>query len=294
MNDKSSDKLSHDALIDRVGFLMDRRRYDQARTELREGLGRFPDSPSLIYFSAFIDWIDDRLEPAHESVQQLLRLAPEHYGGRVLLGQLLAERKDLGGAEEVWIALIKNNPEDPELYAHYGELMLNVLDIDKAQRLAQEGLRYDPESEHCLYVAAMARLVDGQGIGDNEDLATLIARHPEHLRAGTTLVIALQERGRRREALRVSQELLRAQPDNPQLLENVKILKAATHWSMLPLYPIHRWGWPAVFALWAIFALGLPRIAPGLPPGIVLGITIFWVVYVIYSWVWPPLLRKRI
>ena len=294
MSGKPSDKLSHEALVERVGFLLDRRRYDQARTELRAGLGSHPDSPTLVYYSAFIDWIEDRLEPAHESLKQLLRLAPGHYGGRVLLGQLLAEQKDLGGSEEVWISLIKDRPEDPDLYAHYGELMLGTLNLDKAQRLVREGLRHDPENEHCLYVAALANLVDGQGLGENEDLATLVARHPERLRAGTTLVIALQASGRRKEALHVSQELLRAQPDNAQLLENVRILKAATHWSMLPLYPIQRWGWPAVFALWAVFALGLPRIAPGLPPGVVSGITIFWVVYAIYSWVWPPFLQKRI
>ena len=155
-------------------------------------------------------------------------------------------------------------------------------------------MRFDPENEHCLYVVATARLIDGQGLGENEDLATLVAQHPERLRAGLTLVMALQERGRRKEALLVSQELLRAQPDNPQLLENVKILKAATHWSMLPLYPIQRWGWPAVFVLWAVFALGLPRIAPGLPPDVTLGITILWIAYAIYSWVWPPFLQKRI
>lgn len=294
MSDKPTDSLSHEALVGRVGMLLDRQRYRQARTAVGEGLASHPDSPMLLYYSAFLDWVEDRLEPAHATLQQLLRLDPEHYGGRMLLGQLLAERKDLAGAEQVWIALIRDYPEDPGLYAHYGDLMLSVLELDKALRLAQEGLRHEPEHEHCLFVSAMARLVDGKRLGDNVDLATLIARHPERLRAGTALVVALEDGGRTREALHVSQELLRAQPDHPQLLANVRGLKAATHWSMLPLYPIQRWGWPAVFAMWAVFAFGLPRIAPGLPPGVVIGITIAWVVYAIYSWVWPPLLRRWI
>lgn len=294
MNDAPGKASSLDAIVQRVDQLLDRRRYDQARSMLGEGLASYPDSEALLYYSAFVDWAEDRLDPAQQTLQRLLQIEPEHYGGRILLGRLLAERKDLAGAEQVWIALIKDYPEDPELYASYGELMLGVLEVDKARRLAQEGLRHDPEHEHGLYVAAMAQLVDGKGLGVNQDLATLIARHPEHLRAGSTLVIALQEAGRSKEALAVSQELLRAQPDNPQLLENVKILKAATHWSMLPLYPIRRWGWPAVFALWAIFALGLPRIAPGLPPGVARSITLLWIAYAIYSWVWPPILQRRI
>jgi hypothetical protein len=172
--------------------------------------------------------------------------------------------------------------------------MLQSLNFDKALRLAEEGLRHEPEDNHCLYVAAIARLIDGKGLGDNQPLATLITNHPEHLRAGTSLVMALESAGRRRDALRVSQELLRSRPDNSQLLENVRILKAATHWSMLPLYPIQRWGWPAVFGIWALFAFGLPAIAPNLPPGVRLGVTCLVLAYVVYSWVWPPLLRKWI
>lgn len=294
MSEKREKALSHQAIVDRVGFLLDRQRYDQACTVLGEGLANYPDSPMLLYYSSFVDWVQNRLEAAQSTLQRLLQLAPEHYGGRILLGRLLAERQDHAGAERVWIALLRDYPEDPDLYANYGDLMLVALHLDKALRLAQEGLRHEPEHEHCLYVAAMARLVDGQRLGKNADLATLIARHPEHVRTGTTLVIALQEQGRAKEALLVSQELLRAQPNDPQLLANVKILKAATHWSMLPLYPIQRWGWPAVFAMWAIFAFGLPRVAPGLPPGVVRGITIFWIVYAIYSWVWPSFLRKRV
>jgi len=294
MNDGSPIALTHDALVERIQFLMERQRYDQARKMVGEGLANHPESQALLYYSAFLEWVDDRLDPALATTRQLLNIDPDHYGGRILLGRLLTEKKDLAGAEQVWIALLKEYPEDPDLYANYGDLMLAVLDVDKARRLAEEGLRHEPEHEHCLYVAAMARLIDGHGMGNNEQLATLVSRHPEHVRTDTTLAIALQEKGRTRDALHVSQQLLRAQPDNSGLLENVRILKAATHWSMLPLYPIQRWGWPAVFGLWAVFAFGLPRIAPGLPPGVVLSIQGLWILYVIYSWVWPSLLRKMI
>jgi tetratricopeptide (TPR) repeat protein len=294
MSDDATRALSLPALVERAHFLIDRQRFSQARAILREGLAANPDSGQLLYLSAFVDWAEDKLDDAQKTLQQLFAIEPEHYGGRVLLARLLRERKDFPGAEQLWIALLKEHPEEPDLYAGYGELMLEALEVDKGRRLAEEGLRHEPEHEHCLYVVAMARLIDGQGLGRNEQLATLMSRHPEHIRAGTTLVVALQEGGRTREALRISQALLRAQPDHPLLLENVKALKLATHWSLLPLYPIHRWGWPAVFALWAVFAFGLPRVAPGLPPGVVSGITIFWIAYVVYSWVWPPILRKLI
>jgi tetratricopeptide (TPR) repeat protein len=294
MSDGTDTPLSHGSLVARVHGLIDRQRFEQARTMLGEGLAQYPTSAELLYLSAFVDWAQDRLDAAEKTLQSLLGLDPDHQGGRVLLARLLAERKKPGEAEALWIALLRESPEDPDLYAGYGELMLQSLHIDKALRLAEEGLRHEPEHNHCLYVAAMARLIDGKGLGENQPLATLVARHPEHLRAGTTLVIALESSGRPREALRVSQELLRSAPDNPQLLENVRILKASTHWTMLPLYPIQRWGWPAVFGLWALFAFGVPAIAPGLPPGVRTAVTVFWLAYVAYSWIWPPLLRKWI
>lgn len=294
MSDETGEALSHAALVTRVHWLIDRQRFEQARSLLGEGLASFPSSAELLYLSAFVDWAQDRLEPAEEALHSLLGLSPAHFGGRVLLARLLAERKKPGEAEELWIALLRESPEEPILYGGYGELMLQSLNFDKALRLAEEGLRHEPENNHCLYVAAVARLIDGKGLGENQPLATLVASHPEHLRAGTTLVVALQSAGRQHEALRISQELLRSQPDSPQLLENVRILKAATHWSMLPLYPIQRWGWSAVLGLWVVFAFGLPALAPGLPPGVRLGITYFWLAYVVYSWVWPRLLRKWI
>lgn len=294
MTDDSSKALSHGTLVAQVHGLIDRQRFDQARARLGEGLTQYPASLELLYLGAFVDWAQDRLDSAEKTLQALLATDPAHYGGRILLARLLAERKRFAESESLWITLIRESPEDPELYASYGELMLQSLNFDKARRLAEEGLRHEPEDDHCLYVAAMARLIDGKGLGENQPLTTLMRSHPEHLRAGTTLVMALESAGRRREALRVSQELLRSQPGNAQLLENVRILKAATHWSMLPLYPIQRWGWPGVFGLWALFAFGLPAIAPGMPPGARLAITFFWIAYVVYSWAWPPLLRKWI
>jgi len=294
MTNDASGALTHDALVERVQLLVERQKFRPARAALAEGLRHHPESQPLLYFSAYVDWVEDQLDAAQRSLKQLLGLDPSHYGGRVLLGRLLAERKDVAGAEQTWIALLRDYPEEADLYAEYGALMMRTMHLDKARRLAEEGLRHEPEHEHCLYIVAMVELIDGRGMGENENLVRLIARHPERLRTGLALVIALQDRGRSREALRVSQQLLRSQPDSPELLENVRALKAESHWSMLPLYPIRRWGWPAAIGLWFAFAFGLPLIAPGLPRGAINVVTIVWVVYAIYSWVWPPLLRKII
>lgn len=286
--------LSLTALVGRAESLIDRQRYSQAKLLLGEGLKSHPDDPSLLYLSAFVDWVEDRLDDADATLERLLQVSPENYGGRILLGRLLAERKNLSGAEQVWIDLLRSYPEEPDLYAEYGDLMLRTMHMDKAQQLAAEGLRHDPEHEGCLFVAAMSAMIDGRAIGENKDLADLLGHHPERLRSGLSLVVALSDRGDNRAALRVAQQLLRSKPNSPELLANVRLLKAATHWSMLPLYPIQRWGWPAAIAIWLLFAFGLPMIASGIPRSTLNSILVIWLLYVVYSWVWPPILRRII
>lgn len=276
----------------RIELLVSLKRFSQARLELAEGLRAYPENLRLLYLSAFVDWAEDRNDDARVTVGQLLGLNPEDYGGRTLLGHLQEESKQLAEAEKTWIGLLRDYPEEPDLYAHYADLMLRTFNVDKARQLTSHGLRLEPEHSHCLFVAATCDLIDGRFGGESENLMALVRHHPEHVRTGIALVLALEDRGETRAARRVSQELLRAQPENPQLLALAQHFGQQTHWSMLPLYPIQRWGWSAAIGLWAVIAFGLPLLAPGLPKGVTSTIVIVWLVYVVYSWVWPPIFRR--
>ena len=46
-------------------------------------------------------------------------------------------------------------PESADLYGRYSRLMLRTLHLDKAEQLAREGLRYDPENDECLLASAL-------------------------------------------------------------------------------------------------------------------------------------------
>jgi len=280
------------AVVARIEGLLERRRHSEARSAVAQALQTYPDDATILYFSGFIDWIEDRLREARATVDRLLELNPEHYGGRVLLAHLDTEAKRPAEAERTWIALLRDYPEDSDLYAEYAGLMLAALNVDKARRLATEGLRFEPEHAHCLSIIAICDLIDGHDVDVDRTLGELARAHPEHLRTGLTLVTELQERGNSREALRVAQGLLRAQPDSESLVGLVRELRASTHWSMRPLYPIQRWGWKAAIGLWVVVAFGLPRLAPGLPDGVVLTLALTWLAYVVYSWVWPAIIRR--
>ncbi len=294
MTEPQPPEFEHQVLVERVYELVARDRCDAARRLVVEGLRSNPDSPPLLYYSAYIDWRQDRNAEAAETLGKLLALEPEDYLGRKLLARLQEEQGRLADAELTWIALLRAFPEDADLYFGYGRLMLNTLHIDKARRLVAEGLRRDPHDHEGLFLAGLCDFVDGRRLDTTEHLTTLVRLYPDSMQTGLALVAALQQRGRHREALRVAQQLLRSRPDSAALLELVRSLKITTHWSMLPLYPVQRWGWPFAIGTWFVIAFGLPVVAKGLPSQVALAISVAWFAYCVYSWVWPRVLPRLI
>jgi hypothetical protein len=92
VTDREPDVTDHYALVRRVELLLERRRFDQARPMIGEGLRANPDSVELLYFSAFIDWVHDRNDDAQATVGRILSLDPENYAARILRGQILQPR----------------------------------------------------------------------------------------------------------------------------------------------------------------------------------------------------------
>lgn len=293
MNDSAGAKPL-EAIIHEAEALIERRRHAQARLVVGRGLETSPDNATLLYFGAIIDHAEGNIEAAERSVRDALRTAPEHYGARRLLAWLREESKDFGEAELLWIGLLRDYPEDAESFAGYAQLILNALDLEKAEQLAREGLRHEPEHAGCLFVLTMASLAIGRrGAGaDAESLARLLRAHPDSNNASIALIVALSDRGDNAAALRVARQLLRAQPDSPQLLELVKALRRTSHWSMLPLYPMQRWGWTGAIVLTVGGIAMINMLSPRLPPPWGDVLRIGWIGYVIYSWVWPPLLNR--
>lgn len=294
MTDRQPPEVEHQVLLDRVYELVARHRYDSARRQVVEGLRSNPDSPPLLYYSAYIDWCQDRNVEAAETLRKLLALEPENYLGRKLLARLQDEQGRQADAELTWIGLLREYPEDASLYFGYGRLMLNALKIDKARRLVAEGLRRHPEDNEGLFLAGLCDFVDGRRLDTTDHLTNLVRYYPDSVHTGLALIVALQQRGRNRDALRIAQQLLRSRPDSPELLEVTRRLKVDTHWSMLPLYPLQRWGWPFAIGSWIFIAFGLRVLAKGLPSQVTGAIVVAWLAYCVYSWVWPRVLPRII
>ena len=99
---------------------------------------------------------------------------------------MLVERGEYADAELLLIGLLREYPESAELYGRYSRLMLRALHLEKAEQLAREGLRYDPEDNECLMAAALCETARG-GARPNAGLQKLLVAHPESMMSGLVI-----------------------------------------------------------------------------------------------------------
>jgi predicted Zn-dependent protease len=287
VNDQPSNAAHY---AEQAFWFIERRRLHEARRVIQEGLAQHPQDPDLLFHGAQVDWIDNKNAEAEATARQVLVSNPHHAPARQLLASLLVEKGELADAELLLVSLLRDYPEAADLYGRYARLMLRTLHLEKAEKLAQEGLRYDPEDRECLLALALCETARNGG-GSNQGLEKLLAAHPESQSAVHALVVALVNAGRIDEAHRVAQGAMRADPANENLVELVRELRIQNHWSMKPLWPLQKWGWGASIGLY-IGAFVTFRVLEKTAPDLAFPAAMVWISYAIYSWVWPSLIRK--
>lgn len=277
-------------IASRADELLARNRTSLARGLLGPALEQHPDHPDLLYQLARADLMDQK-PGVPEALHQLLRIDPGHRGGRLQMFYVELAANRLREAEEIVLKLLQEAPQQPVYYAAYSRLMLRALDFRKADRLANEALRFGPTHDYCLQTKILCDLAAGRRSQDSAAFTRLLVEHPDDSRTLRLVVVALVHAKRMREALRLSQELLRAHPNDQSLLKLVVTLKQSVHWTLLPLWPMRKFGWAGSAGLWMIVVVSLSSLRSRAPEWAG-PFAYFWIGFVIYSWVWPRVLRQ--
>jgi tetratricopeptide (TPR) repeat protein len=284
----------HDTALAQLRALLDRRRFASARDVLAKALPKYPDSPSLLQYAAWIDWMEDHLDEALATIQRILEIEPDSFEARFLLARIRMEQEQYVEAERLVIALLKDYPEEPVLYAFYARIMLQTFNVEKAERLAAEALRRDPDHADALNVHVLCGFINSPGSEQRERLHKLLQEHPDQTESIIRLVQLLIDEGKSREAYQLARELVRLHPDNESIVEMATALRLSSHWSLLPLWPMQKWGWAGSIGIWlAVAALLRSDILVETPlEAYQAAIAFAFIGYVVYSWVWPPILKR--
>lgn len=282
---------SPQSLARQISALIERDRLDMARNMAAQALRQHPNHPELLYQAARVEVLDDQNSQALDLLTTLLAFHPRHEGGRYLLFYIEKESGHLPEAEELVLGLLRDFPQDPDYYASYARLMLMAMNFGKAGQLADEALRLGPDNVNALSVKVLCDVIRGGKGQDSKALVQMLVKRPDDAHTLRMVVLALVHDNRPREALRLAQELLRAYPRDRDMLNLVLALKQDTHWSLIPLWPLRRWGWAGSAALWGgmlLVSQMLGRLAPDYRGAF----SIAWLALVVYSWAWPPLLKR--
>lgn len=275
----------------RIRSLIERRRYDQARGLLPEAFAADPDNFANHLLAGRVALELDEYDETRASVERALQHYPDSIDARLLMFSVGRHSERFPEAERIILDLLRDNPDDAHLYGGYAELMLRTLHLEKAGSLAAEALRLDPTERLARTVGLLVRVIEGDRGGALAELEELVSDDPNALHTAWSIITVLQSEHRYGEALQVMRGILRSMPGDESIIKAMIELRAASHWSVMPLWPLNRYGWIGSGGLWAA-AVGSFLLSRALAPEFTGPLVAIYIAYVVYSWVWPPLLKR--
>jgi tetratricopeptide (TPR) repeat protein len=278
-------------LRQQIALLIERNRYGDAGRLLAEAVSREPDDPGFKLLAARLGIATADYPYARHNLEAVLAQDPDNAEARRLMFEVLSETQHFVEAEQTIIGLLQDYPERAYFYALYAELMLKTLHIDKAAALAREGLRLDPASNLSQVVCLLVDVIEDRSGDASRRLKELVRENPDALHVAWSVVVVLQSRHCYAEALQVLRGILRIVPDDTEAVAALIEMRLLSHWSMLPLAPLQRYGWGGSGVLWGIAVLSV-FLANRFAPDIAAPLVVFYVAFVVYSWIWPPVLKR--
>jgi predicted Zn-dependent protease len=205
------------------------------------------------------------------------------------LGRALAELGHAQDAERALLDGLALAPADVDLLCAYADVCLRHGQVDKAAKLVALAAAEDPH-DPSVYVA---RVQVAHARGDDREAQRIsrefVGAYPDNPAANALLGGTSAVRGQIRNAYAGYRKAAAEMPTEQSFAESAVELQIAQHPLMAPLRPVLRFGtwktWGAVVAL--IFGLRMLRL-----PALAGLVGLAWLVFCVYSWVVPPLVRR--
>ncbi|GAA2842603.1 tetratricopeptide repeat protein [Crossiella cryophila] len=244
--------------------------------------------PATLFRATALWMLDRSAEAAQVAADGISRFGPDHSLLRVL-GNAQHELGDWPRAEEALLTALHQDPEDAQLLCDYARLCLSAGQVDKAEQLVGRAAGIDPHLQSVGQVRAMVALAKGQDAEAARHSANSLAHDPDSSAARAMHGNAAAQLGDVDGAYRSFRAAAAAEPGNAAFVEAAREARLAAHPLLRPLRPMYKIG---PMKLWIGFVIVLLVLrSAGLWP-LSTALTVCWVVYCLYSWVAPPLVRR--
>ncbi len=226
-------------------------KFDAAKADIEAARKNAPGSLLVSYAQALLDHTQGRYPEALESLQKVLKVAPNHMPSvllagavemnlgstqqaeqhlrrylnnfpdnlyaRKLLAQTLLKSAQPKGAVETLAPALEDAGSDPQLLALAGQSYMQVRDFDKATAYFEKARELAPKVAAIHTSLGMARMGQGERDKAIADLERGASLDGKSVVGGLALVQAEMGMKRYDKALAAGQALARQQPDNPQV-----------------------------------------------------------------------------
>jgi predicted Zn-dependent protease len=236
---------------------IERQNWDMAQAALQRGFAVAPDHSGLRFLQAYLHYRNENFADATESLDMLLSDDPQHFDARLLRARLLRDQGALAECERLLLELLAESPENPDLLAHYALTVLRAGQSDKADALIREALARAPDDSFVLAVAVLCDIAQGRETTQGSSLDVLMRSEPDAEYTLRLMTFSLYNEHKLAAAQDASAALVRLSPRDPSVVRLAAAVRYQRHWSMLPLYPMMRWGWGASIAIYASVFIGL-------------------------------------
>jgi tetratricopeptide (TPR) repeat protein len=253
----SSDNNDRKALKE-IHHYLEIGRYEKAKELLRRQLAEHPDQEELLYLTAFCQYWLDEYDEAAEACREALKNGASPEKCNALLGKIYFEQQDYFNAEGCFLEALRINPQNAEVLANYGFLMLKTGHREKAAELIEEALRLEPNNEEVLHYAFYYYLARDKREDQMETLKELLETSGSEVRSLINIGMAELFRKNYKSARECFRQAFLLDPANKGLLSMLENLDKTTHPLYLPQRIVSKLGgpWPVWFIfIGAIFAL---------------------------------------
>jgi len=230
-------------------------KFNEAKLDIDAAKKSTPNSLIVLYTQALLDFSQKNNTAALESLQQVLRVAPDHMPSvllagavqyalgsmqqaeqhlkkyldknsenlyaRKLLVTVLLKNRQTERAINTLVPALKDAPQDAQLFALAGETYMQAKDFTKATEYFEKASTLAPQNAMVHTALAMSKLEQGENaraIAELEKATSLDAKSPQ---AGILLVMTHLQQKEYDKALAAVKTLEKEQADNP-VVQNLK------------------------------------------------------------------------
>jgi hypothetical protein len=223
-------------------------------------------------------------------LEHALMLDPAAVRPRVLLFALELQDQRYAPAEQIIATLVREHPAEPDYLVMFADLKLRTTDLRQSQKLTSQALTIDPEHVDARRMKLILDTVSGERPATDVALARLLERNPSDQQVLFALFQTFIERNRLNEAVRLGQQLSRAEPHNGALRDRLLELQMFTHPFALPVRALRRAGWFGSGVL-ALLAIAFYKLLTVVSEGLATGFLVICLTTVVYILVYQPLMR---